>query len=93
MPNVEFACEGRLLFRTESDEPSRPVPRMHEIVVINERPYQVVDVEYWVRQSGLGESREIWPTVYLVALDNDAWRQRIDRRKGRLNKERLPTRY
>ena len=31
MPYVEYACEGRLLFRTETTEGSQFVPRVHEI--------------------------------------------------------------
>ena len=33
MPYVEYACEGRLLFRTETTETAQFVPRIHEIVV------------------------------------------------------------
>src|SRR5690606_15394484 len=62
MPYVEYACEGRLLFRTETTEGSQFVPRVHEIVVIDDAPYQVVDVEYWARKMGATDRRFVWPT-------------------------------
>ena len=93
MPYVEYACEGRLLFRTETTEAAQFVPRIHEIVVIDDEPYQVVDVEYWARRLGSTDRRFVWPTVYVIPLSNDDWKLRLERRNLREEPDGPPTRY
>ncbi|MCA9694140.1 MAG: hypothetical protein R3A51_03225 [Nannocystaceae bacterium] len=83
MPYVEYACEGRLLFRTETSESAQFVPRIHEIVVIDDVPYQVVDVEYWARRLGSSDRRLVWPTVYVLPVSADDWELRRERRHKR----------
>ncbi|MCA9637132.1 MAG: hypothetical protein KC420_13990 [Myxococcales bacterium] len=93
MPYVEYACEGRLLFRTEASEGAHYVPRIHEIVVIDDVPYQVVDVEYWARRLGSSERRLVWPTVYVVPVRGEEWKQRLERRVPRESEGKPPVRY
>ena len=93
MPYVEYACEGRLLFRTETTEAAQFVPRVHEIVVIDDEPYQVVDVEYWARRLGSTDRRFVWPTVYVIPLSNEDWKLRLERRNARDKPEGPPVRY
>ncbi len=93
MPYVEYACEGRLLFRTETTEMAQAVPRVHEIVVIDDEPYQVVDVEYWARRLGSTERRFVWPTVYVIPLSKDEWALRLERRNTRDKSQAPPVRY
>jgi hypothetical protein len=93
MPYVEYACEGRLLFRTETTEGAQFVPRIHEIVVIDDEPYQVVDVEYWARKVGSNERRFVWPTVYVIPIANDDWKLRLERRNLREKPPGPPVRY
>jgi len=93
MPYVEYACEGRLLFRTETTETGQIVPRIHEIVVIDDEPYQVVDVEYWARRVGSTERRYVWPTVYVIPLTAEQWEHRLERRTVRTSDETPPVRY
>jgi len=93
MPYVEYACEGRLLFRTETTESAQFVPRIHEIVVIDDAPYQVVDVEYWARRLGSTDRRFVWPTVYLIPLAQDEWQRRLERRTVREKHGGPPVRY
>ena len=93
MPYVEYACGGRLLFRTKSTDGAQHVPRIGEIVVLDERPYQVVDVEYWARRENGGEPRRTWPTVYVAQIDQDEWQRRLERRKERLESHVPPRRY
>lgn len=93
MPYVEYACEGRLLFRTETTEAAQFVPRIHEIVVIDDEPYQVVDVEYWARRLGSTDRRFVWPTVYVIPLSNEDWKLRLERRNLREKPSGPPVRY
>jgi hypothetical protein len=93
MPYVEYACEGRLLFRTETTEGPQFVPRMHEVVVIDEKPYQVVDVEYWARRLGSTDRRFVWPTVYVVPVPEEDWQLRLRRRNVRVKDGEPPIRY
>jgi hypothetical protein len=93
MPYVEYACEGRLLFRTETTEAAQFVPRIHEIVVIDDEPYQVVDVEYWARRLGSTDRRFVWPTVYVIPLSNEDWKLRLERRNLREKPQGPPVRY
>ncbi len=93
MPYVEYACEGRLLFRTETSENSQFVPRVNEIVVIDDIPYLVVDVEYWARRLGSNDRRLVWPTVYVVPMHNEEWERRRERRIVRAPPEKPPKRY
>jgi hypothetical protein len=93
MPYVEYACEGRLLFRTETTEAAQFVPRIHEIVVIDDEPYQVVDVEYWARRLGSTDRRFVWPTVYVIPLSNDDWKLRLERRNLKPKPAGPPVRY
>ena len=93
MPYVEYACEGRLLFRTETTEGSQFVPRMHEIVVIDDTPYQVVDVEYWARRMGATDRRFVWPTVYVIPVPTEEWELRLERRNSRPDHGKPPIRY
>jgi hypothetical protein len=93
MPYVEYACEGRLLFRTETTEAAQFVPRIHEIVVIDDEPYQVVDVEYWARKLGSNDRRFVWPTVYVIPVANDDWKLRLERRNLREKPAGPPVRY
>lgn len=92
MPYVEYACEGRLLFRAEGDG-TQFVPRIHEIVVIDDKPYQVVDVEYWARRMGSGERRFVWPTVYVIPVPSDEWDRRLERRNPKVPVTTPPIRY
>ncbi len=93
MPYVEYACEGRLLFRTETTEAAQFVPRIHEIVVIDDEPYQVVDVEYWARRLGSTDRRFVWPTVYVIPLSNEDWKLRLERRNLKEKPAGPPVRY
>jgi len=93
MPYVEYACEGRLLFRTETTEGSQFVPRLHEIVVIDDEPYQVVDVEYWARRMGSSDRRFVWPTVYVIPVPAEDWKLRLERRKAKARTNGPPIRY
>lgn len=94
MPYVEYACEGRVLFRTENTEASAQfVPRIHEIVVIDDEPYQVVDVEYWARRVGSNERRYVWPTVYVIPLSKEDWKLRLERRNLKEKSQGPPVRY
>jgi hypothetical protein len=93
MPYVEYACEGRLLFRTETTEGAQFVPRIHEIVVIDDQPYQVVDVEYWARKLGSNDRRFVWPTVYVIPVPNEEWELRLHRRNLREKSPGPPVRY
>lgn len=93
MPYVEYACEGRLLFRTETTEGSQFVPRVHEIVVIDDEPYMVVDVEYWARRLGSTDRRFVWPTVYVIPIPAEEWQLRLERRNTRVVHGGPPLRY
>lgn len=93
MPYVEYACEGRLLFRTETTEGAQFVPRVHEIVVIDDNPYQVVDVEYWARKLGSNDRRFVWPTVYVIPVPPEEWTLRLERRNLREKPAGPPVRY
>ena len=93
MPYVEYACEGHILFRTETTEAAQFVPRIHEIVVIDDEPYQVVDVEYWARRMGSTDRRFVWPTVYMIPLSNEDWKLRLERRNKKEKPSGPPTRY
>lgn len=93
MPYVEYACEGRLLFRTETTEGAQFVPRVHEIVVIDDEPYQVVDVEYWARRMGATDRRFVWPTVYVIPVPSDEWELRLARRNAKASSGTPPVRY
>ena len=93
MPYVEYASEGRLLFRTESTDGGTYVPRIGEVVVIEESPYQVVDVEYWARRLGASDCRVVWPTVYVVPIAKEEWEQRLRRRVPREGEAKPPIRY
>ncbi len=93
MPYVEYACEGRLLFRTETTEGAQFVPRVHEIVVIDDEPYQVVDVEYWARRMGATDRRFVWPTVYVIPVPSDEWELRLARRNAKTSSGTPPVRY
>jgi len=93
MPYVEYACEGRLLFRTEATEAAQFVPRVHEIVVIDDEPFQVVDVEYWARRLGSTDRRFVWPTVYVIPLSNEDWKLRLERRNLKDKPAGPPVRY
>jgi len=93
MPHVEYASEGRLLFRTESSDGGNYVPRIGEVVVIEDSPYQVVDVEYWARRLGSTDRRMVWPTVYVVPIPREEWEQRLRRRTPRQGEGAPPLRY
>lgn len=93
MPYVEYACEGRLLFRTETTEGAQVVPRVHEVVVIDDEPYQVVDVEYWARRMGSTDRRYVWPTVYVIPLQSEEWELRLARRNAKTRPGTPPVRY
>jgi hypothetical protein len=93
MPYVEYACEGRLLFRTETTEGAQFVPRISEIVVIDDEPYQVVDVEYWARRMGANDRRFVWPTVYVIPVPAEEWERRLERRNKRPDAGKPPLRY
>ena len=93
MPYVEYACEGRLLFRTETTEGAQFVPRISEIVVIDDEPYQVVDVEYWARRMGANDRRFVWPTVYVIPVPAEEWERRLERRSTRPDAGKPPVRY
>ncbi|HEY0138191.1 MAG TPA: hypothetical protein VGB85_29090 [Nannocystis sp.] len=93
MPYVEYACEGRLLFRTETTEDVQFVPRIHEVVVIDDAPYQVVDVEYWARRLGSSDRRLVCPTIYVIPVGAAEWEQRLERRTPRARDGKPPVRY
>ena len=93
MPYVEYASEGRLLFRTETTEAAQVVPRIHEIVVIDDEPYQVVDIEYWARRVGSHDRRVVWPTVYVIPLSDEDWKLRLERRNLKVKPAGPPVRY
>ena len=88
MPYVEYACEGRLLFRTETTEGAQ-----FEIVVIDDEPYQVVDVEYWARRMGATDRRFVWPTVYVIPVPSAEWERRLERRNTKPDPGKPPVRY
>ncbi len=90
---VEYACEGRLLFKTENTDGALVVPRIHEVVIIDDEPYQVVDVEYWARRLGSTDRRFVLPTVYLVPLSSEDWELRLDRRNRKPRDGSPPVRY
>lgn len=82
MTYVEFACEGRLLMRVPSVAPAAHVPRIGEVVVLDERPYEVVDVEYWARRpEGNRELAGTWPTVHVIPFAPERWERRLERRR------------
>jgi len=93
MPYVEYACEGRLLFRTETTEGAQFVPRIHEIVVIDDEPFQVVDIEYWARRMGMTDRRFVWPTVYVIPVPSKEWERRLERRNSKPDEGTPPVRY
>lgn len=93
MPNVEYACEGRLLFTTQTTDEAQFVPRIHEIVVIDDAPYQVVDVEYWAKRAGSVDRRLVFPIVYLIPVNAADWAQRLERRAPRESEGKPPVRY
>jgi hypothetical protein len=93
MSYVEYACEGQLLFRSEVRDGPAHVPRIHEVVMIDDEPYQVVDVEYWARRVGSSDRRAVWPTVYLLPIDEAAWKRRQERRVSRADEGEPPIRY
>jgi len=90
MPYVEYVCEGRVLFRSAVAEEISVVPRLHELVVLDERPFQVVDVEYWSRRLGASDRRTVWPVVHVLALSDEEWEHRRTRRFPRADP---PLRY
>ena len=93
MPHVEFACEGRILFRADSPDGAAVIPRIHEVMIVDETPYQVVDVEYWARPVGTTERRVLAPTVYLSPLSSAAWQERQARRAPAPVEPSPPVRY
>ena len=93
MPHVEYASEGRLLFRAESPDGALVVPRIGEVVVIDDAPYQVIDVEYWAQRLGATDRRQVRPTVYVVPIAKDEWEQRLRRRTPRVSDAKPPVRY
>lgn len=93
MSYVEYACEGRLLFRSEAKDGAVVVPRVHEVVMIDDAPYQVVDVEYWARRVGSSDRRVVWPTVFLVPVDAESWQRRLERRSPKAEAPTPPVRY
>ena len=93
MSYVEYACEGRLLFRAEVKDGHPVIPRTSEVVVIDDEPYQVVDVEYWARRVGSSDRRVVWPTVFLVPIDAETWKRRLERRTTRVGGDGPPVRY
>ena len=71
-----------MLFRTEMTDAALAVPRIDEVVVIDEQPYQVVDVEYWARRvDRTSDRRFTCPTVYVVPIHAQAWQIRLERRQ------------
>ena len=92
MAQVEYACQGRLLFRSELRDGAL-LPRINEIVVVEETAYVVIDVEYWARRLGTGDRRALWPTVYLAELGEDDWQLRLERRGRGLDQGETPKRY
>lgn len=93
MPQVDYACEGRLLFTAQTTDEAPFVPRIHEIVVIDDAPYQVVDVEYWARRAGSIDRRLVSPTVYVTPVSAEDWKLRLERRTPRESLGRPPVRY
>lgn len=93
MSYVEYACEGRLLFRAEVKESAPVVPRINEVVMVDDEPYQVVDVEYWARRVGASDRRMVVPTVYLLPIDPESWQRRLSRRAPRDETSAPPVRY
>ena len=93
MPYVEYASEGRLLFRTETTEGAQFVPRIHEIVIIDDEPFQVVDIEYWARRMGTTDRRFVWPTVYVIPVAAKEWERRLERRNSKPDEGTPPVRY
>ncbi len=93
MSAVEYACEGRLLFRAESKDGAVLVPRLNEMVMVDDEPYQVVDIEYWARRVGSSDRRVLWPTVFLVPVDPEAWQRRLERRTPPEREAKPPVRY
>jgi hypothetical protein len=93
MSYVEYACEGRLLFRAEAREGAVVVPRVNEVVMIDDEPYQVVDIEYWARRVGASDRRTVSPTVYLMPIDPESWQRRLARRQPREGGDAPPLRY
>ncbi len=84
MAHVDYACAGALLFRTElGGHGGQVIPRVGEAVVVDDAPYQVVDVEYWARRLGEASRRACIPTVHLIPISPTDWEQRLQRRKLR----------
>ena len=69
------------------------VAEADQIVVIDDAPYQVVDIEYWARRLGSSDRRLVWPTVYVVPVRSEDWKQRLERRVPRDDEGKPPTRY
>lgn len=90
MALVEYACGGKLLF---SAEPSEPVPRLSEVVIVDDQPYRVVDVEYWARRHGATERRSLSVRVYLERVGDGDWALRQARRSGAGEGTPSPKRY
>jgi hypothetical protein len=62
-------------------------------VVIDDAPYQVVDVEYWARRLGSSDRRLVCPTVYVIPVSASEWEQRLERRAPRAREGKPPVRY
>jgi hypothetical protein len=66
---------------------------VHEIVVIDDEPFMVVDVEYWARRLGSTDRRFVWPTVYVIPVPAEQWQERLERRHKREPHGAPPIRY
>ena len=66
----------REFYREVRDLPYR-ADGYDEVVMVDDEPYQVVDVEYWARRVGASDRRMVVPTVYLLPIDAESWQRRV----------------
>ncbi len=92
MAQVAFAREGAVLFRVDPAH-LRVLPRIGEIVVVDDVPHTVVDVEHWAHPIGDLDRRTLATTVYLRPVPAADWEVRRARRIAPPAPKGPPTRY
>ncbi len=92
MAQVAFAREGTVLFHVDEAH-LRTLPRIGEIVVVDDVPHDVVDVEHWARPIGNLDRRTLTATVYLRPVAPDDWEHRKARRHAPARPKGPPVRY
>ncbi|RMH00433.1 MAG: hypothetical protein D6705_00405 [Deltaproteobacteria bacterium] len=92
MAQVAFARAGTVLFHVDEGH-LRSVPRIGEVVVVDDVPHDVVDVEYWARPIGSLDRRTLVATVHLRPIDAADWELRRTRRTAPPRPKGPPVRY